>query len=94
MPITRRHVAALAAGLLASPGLRAQEAWPSRPIRIIVPFPAGGTTDMLARLFAQRLTETLGQPVVVENRGGGAARSAPTSWPSRRPTGTRCCSTT
>lgn len=51
---------------------RAQEAaYPSRPIRIIVPFPAGGTTDLLARLYAQRLTETMGQSVVVENRGGG-----------------------
>lgn len=50
----------------------AQEApYPSRPIRIIVPFPAGGTTDLLARLYAQRLTETMGQSVVVENRGGG-----------------------
>lgn len=50
----------------------AQEAaYPSRPIRIIVPFPAGGTTDLLARLYAQRLTETIGQSVVVENRGGG-----------------------
>ncbi|MFC7473962.1 Bug family tripartite tricarboxylate transporter substrate binding protein [Dankookia sp. GCM10030260] len=67
---TRRG--ALGAGVaLAAGGARAQEAWPNRPIRVIVPFPAGGTTDMLARLYAQRLTETLGQSVLVENRGGG-----------------------
>jgi tripartite-type tricarboxylate transporter receptor subunit TctC len=47
-----------------------QDRFPSKTIRIIVPFPAGATTDMLARLFAQRLTEALGQTVVVENVGG------------------------
>jgi len=47
-----------------------QPAYPTKTIRIIVPFPAGATTDMLARLFAQRLTESLGQTVVVENVGG------------------------
>jgi tripartite-type tricarboxylate transporter receptor subunit TctC len=47
-----------------------QERFPTRPIRIIVPFPAGATTDMLARLFAQRMSEGLGQSVVVENVGG------------------------
>lgn len=46
------------------------QAYPSRPIRMIVPFPAGGTTDVVARIVAQRMTETMGQPVVVENRGG------------------------
>ena len=47
------------------------QAWsPTKTIRIIVPFPAGATTDMLARLFAQRMTETLGQTVLVENVGG------------------------
>jgi tripartite-type tricarboxylate transporter receptor subunit TctC len=49
---------------------RSQERFPARNIRIIVPFPAGATTDMLARLFAQRMTEGLGQSVVVENVGG------------------------
>ncbi|MFZ4410395.1 MAG: Bug family tripartite tricarboxylate transporter substrate binding protein [Paracraurococcus sp.] len=68
MRYTRRGVLAAAA---AATTARAQEAWPSRPIRVIVPFPAGGTTDMLARLYAQRLSETLGQSMVVENRGGG-----------------------
>ncbi len=69
LPTRRRTLLAVAA--LTPFVARAQEAFPNKPIRIIVPFPAGGTTDILARLYAQRLTETLGQPVLVENRGGG-----------------------
>ncbi|MFH5926048.1 Bug family tripartite tricarboxylate transporter substrate binding protein [Roseomonas xinghualingensis] len=72
--LTRRRSLLLAATLsgaaLPRMGAHAQGTFPDRPIRVIVPFPAGGTTDMLARLFAQRMTEGLGQPVVVENRGG------------------------
>jgi tripartite-type tricarboxylate transporter receptor subunit TctC len=44
--------------------------FPSKPLRIIVPFPAGGTTDIVARLVAQRMSESMGQSIVVENRGG------------------------
>ena len=46
------------------------QAWPAKSIRLIVNFPAGGTTDQMARAFAPRLSETLGQPIVIENRGG------------------------
>ena len=48
----------------------AQDAWPSKPIRIVVPYPAGGTTDQLARAIQQPLSDTLGQPVVIENKAG------------------------
>lgn len=62
--------AALAAPL-AAPGLaRAQAAWPSRPLRIVVPFPPGGAVDITGRLMAERLQPLLGVSVVVENRGG------------------------
>ena len=67
---------------------QAQEAWPSRPVRFILPFPPGGGTDILGRLIAERLAANLGQPVVTENRGGAggnvgaeaAARSAPDGY--------------
>jgi tripartite-type tricarboxylate transporter receptor subunit TctC len=75
MQVTRRGILGRAAAVgltaLAPFDARAQERFPSRTIRIVVPFPAGATTDMLARLFAQRLTETMGQSVIVENVGGG-----------------------
>lgn len=62
-----RALACLA--ILASPAAISQ-GYPSKPIKMIVPFPAGGTTDVVARLVAQRMSESMGQPVVVENRGG------------------------
>jgi tripartite-type tricarboxylate transporter receptor subunit TctC len=57
---------------LAVCGSAQAQSWPARPVRILVPYPAGGSTDILTRLFAQRLSESLAQPVVVENRGGAS----------------------
>jgi len=80
---TRKTVVLLSC--LAVPALAAAQAFPSKPIRVLVPFPAGGTTDIVARLVASRMQETMGQPVLVENRAGAGgtiaaaevARSAP-----------------
>ena len=66
-------VAVLSAALPATgaaQGKKAEDAFPTKPIRIVVPFPAGGTTDVVARIVAQRMSESTGQPVVVDNRGG------------------------
>jgi tripartite-type tricarboxylate transporter receptor subunit TctC len=58
------------AALCLLPALASGQAWPSKPIKIIVPFPAGGGTDFIGRLAAKQLSERLGQPVYVDNRGG------------------------
>ena len=62
----------LAAGLGASSIALAQE-WPAKPISLVVPFPSGGTTDVLARALGDQLSRNLGQPVIVENRPGAGA---------------------
>src|SRR5690349_12817817 len=67
---------------------QAQDAYPSRPVKLVLPFPAGGPLDLVARLTAQKLTEQWGKPVVVENVSGGSgsiganqvARAAPDGY--------------
>jgi tripartite-type tricarboxylate transporter receptor subunit TctC len=72
MGTTRRTVMTMGALLAAAPAWGQAAPWPSRPVRIIVPFPPGAGTDLLARAYAQRLSEMWGQPVVIENRAGAA----------------------
>src|SRR5258708_7375421 len=63
---------AAAAALRALPRMARAQAWPSRPVRIIVGFPAGGATDIQARLMGQWLSDRLGQQFIVENRAGAS----------------------
>jgi len=77
--LARRHFLTLTAGVLASPALlrtARADTYPSRPIRLQVGFPPGGTADIIARLIGQGLSERLGQTIVVENRGSAGQQLA------------------
>jgi tripartite-type tricarboxylate transporter receptor subunit TctC len=81
-------LSALAAASGLQPAAAQSDAWPARPLKIIAPFPPGGTVDQLSRLFAPMLSQALGQQVIVENRPGGGgsigtgavAKSAPDGY--------------
>jgi tripartite-type tricarboxylate transporter receptor subunit TctC len=68
--ITRRGALTAAATLLAAPAVHGQGAYPNKPLRMIVPYPPGGVTDIMGRLAAEALSRQLGQSIVVENRSG------------------------
>src|SRR5215210_3816204 len=72
--ITLSAASASASALLSAPALA--QTWPSRTVRLVVPFPPGGGADAIARLVGQRLSELWGQQVVIENRGGASGNLA------------------
>jgi tripartite-type tricarboxylate transporter receptor subunit TctC len=86
--VIARAVLALGATLLISHSLAQQQTWPTRPVRLVVPYVPGGATDLVSRTIAERLTPTLGQTVVVDNRPGATgtiafdavAKSAPDGY--------------
>lgn len=89
--ITRRAMLTRSAALVAvtaTPAFAQSGAWPDRPVRIIVPYPAGGSTDVLFRIYAEQIQAKLGQPFVIENRPGAGgntgidavAKSAPDGY--------------
>jgi tripartite-type tricarboxylate transporter receptor subunit TctC len=91
MKLPRRnflHLAAGAAALPVSSRFAWAQAYPARPITMIVPFPPGGSTDVTARVLAERMRPLLGQPVIIENVGGAGgsigvgrlARAAPDGY--------------
>lgn len=75
-------------GLIAAPAVRAQGTWPDKPVKVVVPYAAGGGTDIMARPWMERLSQVLGQQFVIENRGGASgmigtesvAKSAPDGY--------------
>lgn len=82
-----RSMLPVAAFALASAGIHAAE-YPAKPIRYVVAFPPGGINDILARIVGQKLNESWGQPVIVDNRPGAAAMSQRNSLQKRLPTAT------
>jgi len=83
-----RLTCVLAACALTPPVICAAQDWPTKPLRFIVPFAAGGSTDQVARILGERLSATLGQQIIIDNRGGGngvlgtalAAKSSPDGY--------------
>ena len=89
MPTQRRALTlALAAIALAAPlAASAQNGWPSKPIRVIVPFAAGSTTDIIARAISDKMSQSLGQQLVVENKGGASGTIGQAQVASAAPDG-------
>ncbi|MGJ7581188.1 Bug family tripartite tricarboxylate transporter substrate binding protein [Variovorax sp. RHLX14] len=83
----RKFFSALACGVLFATGAFAQT-WPTKPVTLVVPFPAGGSTDMVARAIAPRLTNTLGQPFLVDNKAGATGTIGATQVKRSAPDGT------
>ena len=86
-PLTRIATLALWPALALPGGSALAQAWPSKPISLVVPFPAGGTTDVLARALADKLSLSLGQTVIVESKPGAGATVGADHVAKARPDG-------
>ena len=72
MRVLKKLLTPFVLGALIASGAVCAQNWPNQPVRIVVPFPPGGTTDQVARLLQPYLQQALGVPVVVDNRGGAS----------------------
>ncbi len=77
--------------MLGTVGQARAQNYPSKPIRLVVPYPAGGGTDTVGRMIGQRLSEAWGQPVVVDNKPGASGMLGNDIVAKRRRMATRCC---
>src|ERR1700719_4218570 len=84
--MTRKFVLAVAA-VVTLAGAAGAEQWPTRPVTMVIPFAAGGPTDVLGRVVAQRLSEILGQQVVIENVGGAGGMTGAQRVANAQPDG-------
>ena len=84
----RTALLGLGVGMLGAPTVRAQARFPERPVRLLVPWAAGGTTDIQMRVLAEQAARRLGQPVIVENKPGAGGVLAPQQLLNERPDGT------
>lgn len=89
MRFDRRQLLIAAAGAPFARPAAAQAAYPNRPVTVVVPYPPGGSVDIVARALGDHMTHTLGQPVIVENRGGGSGVVAALSVANAEPDGYR-----
>ena len=83
------HVAAAAAGILAAPVAASGQAYPTRPIQVIVPFAGGSASDVVMRILLDRMAKSLGQPFVVDNRPGAGGNIGTNAGTKAAPTATR-----
>src|ERR1700710_2330034 len=87
MRLFRRRAILVAFGVFLSAGAATAQAYPSHSVKIVVPFPAGGSNDIIARILAQKLTERNGQTFLVENRGGAGGNIGADAVASSDPDG-------
>jgi tripartite-type tricarboxylate transporter receptor subunit TctC len=87
MAMTLRLFAAALVGLMASAGMASAQSYPTRPVTMVIPFAAGGPTDVLGRVVGARMSEILGQQVVIENVGGAGGQTGSKRVATARPDG-------